>query len=90
MSHKVDLVVATEARLNKLQAFSTLLNGYEKFISLIQPRGGGGEGVIVVLRKNLDLETRAVSVDPEGRLVVFDVTHNSDKVFRLVAVYAPC
>lgn len=37
----------------------------------------------------MGLQVNAVFLDPEGRLVVLDVTHVSKQSFRLVAVYAP-
>lgn len=60
-------------------------------MKVISPNHPGEEGgVAVLLRKILDLEVRTVVVDPAGRLVFLRTTYNSDKFFKLVAVYVPC
>uniref|UniRef100_A0A0L8H7G3 exodeoxyribonuclease III n=1 Tax=Octopus bimaculoides TaxID=37653 RepID=A0A0L8H7G3_OCTBM len=86
ISHRINVAVITESKMKGPEAFSPLLNGYDKFIS---PSRRGGAGVAVLIKKNLDFQIRAVFLDPEGRLVVLDVTHESKQSFRLVAAYAP-
>lgn len=44
---------------------------------------------MVVFKKSLDVQVSTTFLDPEGRLVVLDVTHMSKQSFRLVAVYTP-
>ncbi|XP_014775867.1 uncharacterized protein LOC106873154 [Octopus bimaculoides] len=86
-SHDMHVMVATETNLDSLQTFSPLLNGYEKIMSPSQTRDHGG--VLVLARKGLALQTSTVYVNPEGGLVVLDVTY-SGKAFRLIRIYAPC
>lgn len=43
---------------------------------------------VALLKKRLALLTSAVFMDPEGRLVVRDMTYNT-KAFRLIGIYAP-
>lgn len=46
---------------------------------------------MILLMKFLKLLLRTIFVDPEqSLLVVVDVTHSSDKSFKLVVVYVPC
>lgn len=48
-----------------------------------------GEGVVVLLRKDSNLQICSVFLDQEGRLVIIDVTYNGKQSFRVVVVYVP-
>lgn len=63
-----------ESKLNRPQVFLPLPNGYEKLIS---PRQQDSTGIVVLFKKCLDVQVCTVFLEPEGRLVVPDVTHVS-------------
>lgn len=44
---------------------------------------------MVLSREGSALKVRPVFLDPEGKMVVLDVTHRSQQFFRLITVYAP-
>lgn len=46
----------------------------------------GRKKVIVLLGNVLNLETRTIFRDTDGRLIVYGVTHKSNKSFMLVII----
>lgn len=83
-SHKIDVMVATETKMDKLQAFSTLLNDYDKIMSPCQTRWKSG---VVLFQKNMALQICTIFKDSESELVILDITLWG-KTFKLIGIYA--
>lgn len=83
----MDVVVTTETLTKGPTDLLPLINDYEKFASPGHPVSGSR--ALVLMKKNMVSRKKLVFVHPNGRLVVMDLTFSSNKVVRLIAIYAP-
>lgn len=78
-SHSIDVMVARETKLRRLQGFSSLLNDYEKVMSCEV----GRNRIVVLIRKKQGL-AETIFVDPGGEWVALNLTEK--KSFKLIGV----